>query len=290
MSRSNKVRLLGILAFVLISINAFWLQPFSSIWAHATQEKSRAQTISSLPYNQYANGPYTVQGNTILGSDGKPYLFHGIGRDSLEYDCKGDGFFDSQHLAYMGSGTNTSSGTYWYANTVRLPLSESYWLNGQPTQQCTSAQYQNLVKTSVDILSSLHLNVIIDLQWTDADGQAAGGGAAWQMPDSDSVTFWKQVSTMYSGYSNVLFELFNEPHPGHWSCWAAPCTITNDTSWVSDCVCTQTFTYQNVGMQALVDAVRGTGAANLVLVGGMNWGYDLSQIATYPITGANVVY
>ena len=31
-------------------------------------------------------------------------------------------------------------------------------------------------------------------------------------------------------------------------------------------------------------------ATNLVLVGGMNWGYDLSQIVTYPITGTNVVY
>ncbi len=290
MSRSSKVRLLGILAFALVSINVFWLRPFSSIWAHKTQNASSIQTASSLPYNEYANGPYTVQGSSILGSDGKPYLFHGIGRDSLEYDCKGNGFFDAQHLAYMGPGTNTSSGTYWYANTVRLPLSESYWLNGQPAQQCTSAQYQSLVKTSVDILTSLHLNVIIDLQWTDAGGQAAGGGAAWQMPDNDSVTFWKQVATIYTSYSNVLFELFNEPHPGSWSCWAAPCTITNDTSWVSDCVCTQTFTYQSVGMQALVDAVRGMGAANLALVGGMNWGYDLSQIATHPITGTDVVY
>ncbi|HYX50709.1 MAG TPA: cellulase family glycosylhydrolase, partial [Ktedonobacteraceae bacterium] len=290
MSCSNKVRLLALLALAFVSIIVFWFQPLSSIWAHKAQNTSRAQLTSSLPYNQYANGPYSVQGNTILGSDGKPYLFHGIGRDGLEYDCTGDGFFDAQHLAYMGSGTNTSGGTYWYANTVRLPLSESYWLNGQSAQQCTSAQYQNLVKTTVAILTSLHLNVILDLQWTDAGGQAAGGGAAWQMPDSDSVRFWKRVATLYSSYSNVLFELFNEPHPGPWSCWATPCTITNDTSWVSDCVCTQTFTYQSVGMQALVDAVRGAGTTNLVLVGGMDWGYDLSQIATYPITDTNVVY
>jgi endoglucanase len=290
MSRSNKVRFLGMLILAVVLISTICFQPFGSIWAHNAQNSSRAQSTASLPYNQYANGPYSVQGNTILGSNGKQYLFHGIGRDGLEYDCKGDGFFDAQHLAFMGSGTNTSSGTYWYANTVRLPLSESYWLNGQPSQQCTPAQYQNLIKTSVDILTSLHLNVVLDLQWTDAGGQAAGGGAAWQMPDSDSITFWKQIATIYSSYSNVLFELFNEPHPGPWSCWAAPCTITNDTSWVSDCVCTQTFTYQSVGMQALVDAVRGTGAVNLVLVGGMDWGYDLSQIATYPITGTNVVY
>ena len=125
MSRSNKVRLLGMLAIAFVSISVFWFQPFSSIWAHNAQNSSHAQSTISLPYNQYANGPYSVQGNTILGSDGKPYLFHGIGRDSLEYDCKGDGFFDAQHLAYMGSGTNTSSGTYRYANTERLPLSES---------------------------------------------------------------------------------------------------------------------------------------------------------------------
>ncbi|HEY6407069.1 MAG TPA: cellulase family glycosylhydrolase, partial [Ktedonobacteraceae bacterium] len=43
-------------------------------------------------------------------------------------------------------------------------------------------------------------------------------------------------------------------------------------------------------MQALVNAVRGAGAKNLVLVAGTNWGYDLSQLGTYPITGTNVVY
>src|SRR5215831_14077248 len=252
MSRSNKMRLLAILVFALVSINVFWLQPFSSIWAHEAQSTSRVHTTTSLPYNKYANGPYIVQGNTILGSDGKPYLFHGIGRDSLEYECKGDGFFDAQHLAYMGPGANTSGGTYWYANTVRLPLSEGYWLTGQPAQQCSAAQYQGLVKSTIDTLTAMHLNVVIDLQWTGAGGQAAGGGAAWEMPDNDSVTFWKQVATIYASYSNVLFELFNEPHPASWSCWAAPCTISSDTSWVSDCICTQTFTYQSVGMQELV--------------------------------------
>ncbi len=290
MSFSRNVRLIGALLLAVISIGMFWFQPFSSIWARKTEIASPARATSTLPYNEFANGPYTVQGNAILGVDGKRYLFHGVGRDSLEYDCKGDGFFDAQHLAYMGPGANTSNGTYWYANTVRLPLSEGYWLNGQPAQQCTSAQYQGLIKTTIDTLTAMQLNVIIDLQWTGAGGQAAGGGAAWQMPDNDSVTFWKQFAAIYASYSNVLFELFNEPHPGPWSCWAAPCTITNDTSWVSDCVCTQTFTYQSVGMQALVDAVRGVGATNLVLVAGMNWGYDLSQIAAYPITGTNVVY
>src|SRR5213593_1518456 len=61
MSRSRKVRLLGILALALISMNLFWLQPFSSIWAQKTQNASLVQTTSSLPYNEYANGPNTVR-------------------------------------------------------------------------------------------------------------------------------------------------------------------------------------------------------------------------------------
>src|SRR2546425_4121181 len=288
MSNALKTRLIGIILLAVATIGVFWFEPFISIWAHKIGSPVKA--ASSLPYNEFANGPYTVQGNAILGADGKRYLFHGIGRDGLEYTCNSDGFFDAQHLALMGPGTNTSSATYWYANTVRLPVSESYWLKGQPAQHCTGQQYQGLIKATINTLTSMKLNVIIDLQWTDAGGQAAGGGAGWQMPDNDSATFWKQVAPIYKSYSNVLFELFNEPHPGPWSCWAAPCTITNDTSWVTDCSCTQTFTYQSVGMQALVNAVRNTGATNIVLVAGMDWGYDLSLVAAYPITGTNIVY
>jgi hypothetical protein len=43
-------------------------------------------------------------------------------------------------------------------------------------------------------------------------------------------------------------------------------------------------------MQALVDAVRNSGATNLVLVAGMGWGFNLSQISNYPINGSNIVY
>jgi hypothetical protein len=43
-------------------------------------------------------------------------------------------------------------------------------------------------------------------------------------------------------------------------------------------------------MQALVNAVRGAGANNLAIVGGMNWGFDLSGVPQYTVTGGNVVY
>lgn len=237
----------------------------------------------------FADGPYTVQGNAIIGADGKRYLFHGVGRDSLEYNCWGDGHFDAQELAYMGSGNGKYAVTYWGANTVRLPLSEGIWLNGQSSEGCSAAQYRSLINSTVNTLTALKLNVILDLQWSDAGGQSLQAGGPWAVPDADSVIFWQQVATTYKSYPNMLFELFNEPHPGTWACWLSAC-VTSDTSYSQDCNCSKSVTFNSVGIQALVNAVRGTGATNLVLVAGMDWGYDLSQVKTYPIQGTNVVY
>lgn len=283
-SSLKKFLALSSIVFVVVALAGIWVRPV--LFNPHTSAHAAAAT---LPYNATANGPYTVHGNMIVGADGKQYIFHGIGRDGLEFNCSGQGPLDSAHLAFMGSGSG-NGGTYWGANTVRLPLSEGFWLHGAPGFPCSSSQYQSTVKQTVDALTALKLNVILDLQWSDAGGQSGQGGGPWAMPDADSVTFWQQVAPIYSGYSNVLFEAFNEPHPASWSCWSGQCTMTNDTGPSNDCQCTKTFTYQSVGMQALVTAIRGSGASNLILVGGMNWGFDLSQIPNNRILGSNIVY
>src|SRR5712692_8351088 len=244
MALSRSIRLIGVLLLLTLCTGIFWFKPFASFLTHTTgQGVPPAHAASSLPFHQYADGPYTVQGNQIIGTaDGKPYIFHGVGRDGLEFSFTGGGLsLDAAHLAFMGPGTNGSGGTYWFSNTVRLPLSEGLWLAGDSTQSCSAANYQSLVKQVVDTLTSMRLNVILDLQWTDAARQynySTGGGAGFELPDSDSVTFWKQVAAIYNGYSNVLFEVYNEPHPANptnpntsvWQCWQQSCQAAdNDT-------------------------------------------------------------
>jgi endoglucanase len=291
MSRSfNKLWAAGILVLLVICTSVFWIQPVASFIANAGKETASAHPAAPrLTFHQYADGPYTVQGNQIIGADGTPYIFHGIGLDGFEFNCIGDGFTDPAHLAFLGPGNSSSSGTYWFANTVRLPLSETLWLHGSTSQSCSAAQYQLYVKKTVDALTAMHMNVIIALMWSDAGGQAPAAG--WEMPDADSVTFWKQVAPVYASYSNVLFELYNEPHPASpsvanpYQCWQSGCQVTGDKT-----IGNTPYTYTAVGMQALVNAVRGTNANNLILVAGINWGYDLSHLSQYPITGSNIVY
>src|SRR5205823_4319236 len=49
--------------------------------------------------------------------------------------------------------------------------------------------------------------------------------------------------------------------------------------------------YRTVGLQQLYDAVRATGARNLVLAAGLDWGFDLSGVGQgYVLSGSNVAY
>lgn len=286
-----------LVVLLLLAIQGDVLQPL--LVAHAgSQAVSQAfgsQSSKLMPMLKFQMrgiaGPYHTQGNLILGADNQPYLFHGVARDDLEYLCDGDGHYQAEDLARLGMGTSTGQTLYWDANTVRLPLSESFWLYGSPSQHCSAAKYQALVKQIVRNLTAFNLNVILDLQWTDAGGQAAGSGDAWSMPDLDSLTFWQQLAGLYKNAPNVMFEVFNEPHNqgSDWPCWRNGCAIQNDTSGPAGHDHFGYY-YQGVGMQTLVDAIRQVGANNLVIVAGVNWGYDLSGLPTYHLNGTNIVY
>ncbi len=300
MVRTTRITFVGITIIVVavLTLRAGSLENASaadlSPGAHNVQHAYKHVESFYLPLSKFhlrgIDGPYHTQGNLILGADNRPYLFHGVARDDLEYLCAGDGHYTEQELAYMGSGDNTAHATYWGGNIVRLPLSENFWLYGSPSQRCSPAQYHAVLKRVVDTLTSLNLNVMLDLQWTNAGGQAPGAGDAWAMPDQDSVTLWQQVAGIYKNYRNVLLEIYNEPHwLNNWPCWRNGCAIVEDSSGLTGHDHSH-YSYQAVGMQTLLDTVRQTGADNLVVVGGVDWGFDLSQLPTYHLNGTNIVY
>ena len=156
MSRSFKVISASIMLLAIVAMGVIWYIPRGFSQAQGSGNIRPAVTL--------ANGPYKVSGNQILDAQGHPYLFHGIGRDALEYACNSDGYFDSTHLSYMGYGKSGNGVYYWDANTVRLPVSEGYWLKDYAPKHCVATQYQALIKNTVNALTALKLNVIIDLQ------------------------------------------------------------------------------------------------------------------------------
>lgn len=204
----------------------------------------------------------SVSGNQILDANGKAVLLRGVCRPSFEWNPLGE----SSSLAdyqLMAS---------WGANVVRLSTNQDFWLAGASTH---SANYPATIDQQVAWIKQAGMYVIIDLHWSDT-GNLGLAGAQQLMADSNSVTFWSQVAARYKNDPSVLFELYNEPHDVAWSVW-----LNGGSSG----------SFTVAGMQQLYNAVRATGANNVVVIGGLNWAFDLSGVsAGYAVTGTNIAY
>lgn len=208
-------------------------------------------------------GPYTVRGNAILDASGQRHLFHGVDRPSLEWSSTGVALSPGDY-ALMAS---------WNANVVRIALDQDFWLAGARRHD---PGYTGLVDAQVAWAHAAGLDVILDLHWSDRGDLSTASPGQQRMPDVNSLELWREVAARYANDPGVLFELYNEPHDVSWDVWLSG--GPTGEGWDA------------VGMQDLADAVRAAGATNVVLVGGLDWAYDLSQVPGHRVQGTNVAY
>lgn len=221
-----------------------------------TPTPSPTPSISKTPTTPPGSG-YHVSGNTIYDAAGNPVIFRGVARPSLEWSSTGD------HLSLADYQLMHS----WNVKLVRLPMNQRSWLTN-------ANNYQQTIDQNVQWIRSLGMNVLLDLHWSDK-GSTSVTPAQQCMADTNSLTFWQQVATKYKSNTNIFFELYNEPQGISWPIWrngGSACGFTV------------------VGMQQLYNAVRSTGATNLVFIGGLNWAFDLSGVPANRIQGTNIVY
>ena len=140
----------------------------------------------------------------------------------------------------------------------------------------------------MDLCAEAGCYVILDLHWSDA-GEWGKQIGQHVMPDRNSLEFWKDLASTYKNHPAVIFDLYNEPHDVSWDVWLNGGQVTEKAFRRNPAK-----TYEAVGMQALLDAVRATGAKNVVIAGGLDWAYDMSgflegkQLADP--TGNGVIY
>lgn len=202
----------------------------------------------------------------IINNHAEPIILKGLVRPSLEWNPEGQ---------YLSTSDFTNMSNNWKANVIRIDLNESYWLdpNIGPT-------YQKIINAMVYYAIQNNMAVILDLHWLTQNQSP--------MADQNSLTFWTQVAQDYKNFGTVIFELYNEPEGFTDSnIWLNGGTVTDPNSGNS---------YTAVGYQALYNAVRAADANNLVIVNGMNYGYDLSfvtasfQIQPYNGQPLNIIY
>jgi endoglucanase len=208
-----------------------------------------------------------VVGNALQNGAGQPVRLLGVNRSGTESACaEGWGLFDGPSDANSVAAIKS-----WHVNTVRVPFNESCWLGINGVEpEWSGANYRKAVSDYVQLLTDNDLAVSVDLHWAAPGDELAAKQAP--MPNRDhSIEFWTQVAAAFKDNSSVVFEPYNEPIPDGdqdtteaWRCWRDGGT------------CAQ-IEYQVAGMQELVNAIRSTGAKNVVFLGGVQWAGTLTR-------------
>jgi hypothetical protein len=170
----------------------------------------------------------------------------------------------------------------WKITIVRIPLNEDCWLgiNGEPANGTSALQYRRDIVRYVGLLNKNGMKVILDLHWSAPGAQKATGQQP--MPDADHAPFfWASVARMFKSDHAVFFDLYNEPYPLSWSCWRDG----SSSAYARPC---SDIGFAVAGMQTLVNAVRGMGATNVILLGGLAYANNLEGWLQYrPDDSAN---
>jgi endoglucanase len=227
-----------------------------------------------------------VSGNKLVNQNGATVVLHGVDRSGGEYSCvQGTGIWDGPM-----DQTSVTAIKSWGVTAVRVPLNEACW-NAESYVNAAYAgtNYQQAVVQYVNLLNANGIVAILDLHWTDGTytGNSSGCSSAQAtcqkpMPDAaEAIPFWTSVAGTFKGNDAVIFDLFNEPYPDRalptetaaWQCW-----LNGGSS------CSAGISYPVAGMQQMVNAVRSTGANNVLMLGGLAYSNDLTQWLQYEPT------
>lgn len=128
----------------------------------------------------------------------------------------------------------------WNAQALRLPLALDALLEQE--------DYRGGLRRLVDAAEQAELYLLLELHGLSTDFERA------LPPLPEALEGWRLLAAEHGSRPHVVFDLWNEPHDVSWDEWQPLA-------------------------QALIEAVRAGGAErSLVLVGGLDWAWDLSPL------------
>lgn len=235
----------------------------------------------------------TTSGNRILRSDTmSSVLLCGINRSGLEYsEPSSNGFLAAAELNQAEISEIVKE---WHSNIIRLPFNQDWCLAGRGGH--SAEEYLASLDQVISWASELGAYTILDLQWLDSDtayGTTDDGKGARAInhvapaPDEKTIILWRKLAARYKDEPALIFDLFNEPHdrliddpnPIH-IIDADGQVVTSDSrrlgadAWVR---------WANL----LIHEIRSQRPNGIVLVGGIDWAFDLSDVR---VDAPNIVY
>ena len=202
-----------------------WLVAYNTLAAHA-------------PPTPIASPPLRVRSNILVDSTDTPVVLRGVVLPGLESGAPPP--------AAMTPFTFQIIQQRWNMNAVRLPVSAALWKRDPQNYLAQAA-------AAVSAANTQQLVAILSAYPADDAG----------LPTSDVLDFWRAAASTFRDTPGVIFSLYQEPstrnipgstpgahRPGDWSVWLQGGALVGGRT--------------AIGMQALVDAIRAAGAAQVI--------------------------
>lgn len=190
------------------------------------------------------HGALFVNGADLVDSNGQMFQLRGMSTHGIGWFPD---FINPETFKYLRDGWNT--------NCIRLAM-----YTDESAGYCTSGdkeKLKNLVKNGVQYATDLGMYVIID--W-----HVLNDRNPLKYVD-EAVSFFDEMSKLYSDYDNVIYEICNEP---------------NGTSWES------VKEYANT----VIPVIRDNSENAVIIVGTTNWSQDIDVALDDPLDYPNIMY
>ena len=218
----------------------------------------------------------TVNGTKLQDPNGKTIVLRG----SSLIDIGALYYYAGQNASGITTRMDKVAAAGVQGHVVRLPVYPKIDYNGGsptcspcpypvgtgPTASCTpttpvstSDYVVKILKPAVDYATSKNLYVIIDFH--QIDNATTGTSAA------DATTFWTDIAPRFAGYTNVIYEPFNEP-------------LDTATSWAA----------LKPVAQGWINTIRASAPKNIIIVPSNNWDQRPGDASSDPPTGTNLMY
>lgn len=204
-------------------------------------------TLECMPVYGAKLPALKVKGTRLVNEKGKTVQLRGVSTHGLSWYPE---YVNQKAFSYMKKN--------WNINAVRLAM-----YTGEYNGYCTgdSANRKALEKRidqGVKYAAKAGLYVIIDWHIL-SDGNP-------RTYEKEAVAFFKKMASKYKNYTNVIYEICNEPNGG--------------TSW------------EDIKTYAgkVVKAIRSKDKHAVILIGTPNWSQDVDVAAQSPVKGKNLMY
>jgi hypothetical protein len=268
-----------------------------------TVPKCSEPTLSSTAT---AKANLHVSGNQLLNGDNQLFVPEGI---SI-FGGLQDGDYDQDWEPAIGSANaQIEAAPDWHANTVRIQVAEGNVFHDITPGLSYNAPFLATLCQEVQLARSQGEDVIINDQtefpnWNERN------------PTESTEKFWQIIAATYKNQPGIIFDLFNEPRLVFNQALSSsseselyrdidPATASlKDSLAIPDSLPVinnqwiwkiwQKGGYANdthyIGMQALVDEIRGRGIDNVIEIEGPWFDDNLSLAENYPIKGKNIIW